>query len=176
MPKTIRRLIAFLALAGCFLLGIATTDAGDVKSYRVRIGTIEIIGETYVFTSQQEREVFDVSIFALASEDTGLLSGTGIPGPKGLVEVAFRATTGELYEYREHAKPRVMGDFLKTRKKEEIAALVFVSNSGPRVEIQVKGKTPVCRVDLVFESGPVVLWSNIPESDANPPKNEQGKK
>jgi hypothetical protein len=126
--------------------------AQEIESYKIRIGTLEVSGRAYIFRSGETVETFD------------WLTDSGAPqpgrGPRGLRQIGFRSRTGELFEFGEKLPADVVARFAKERPNDAIESLVLEGKAGHRVEINVKGRTPVCRVDLVVSGFPAVLWSN----------------
>lgn len=152
------KLLPILLAFACAWASISNVNAHDpVKSpYEVRFGTMEVKSDgLYVFRWESQEEIFDSS---------AVLSGKGIkfPGLPDLMEIGFRAKSGKIFEYGEQPKIAVVERFMREHPNEEGDTLIFRGRLDENLELKIKGKTPVCRVDVRFTDHDITLWKNLP--------------
>lgn len=140
--------------------GGVLSDEPRHTSFRVRIGTLVVNDDfkrRYVFQWDESEEVFDLSTETILRS-----AGVKFPGLSDLELVGFRAKSGELFKYGKIS----IYDLVKKIELEHpnvgLEALVFQGELEEDLELKLKGKTPVCRVDLRIEGKDVTLWKNLP--------------
>ena len=132
----------------------------NITSYEIRIGTLEVhkdVKSRYVFRWEGKEEVFNMT--------TGVESNDSVrpPGLPDQSEIGFCTKRGEVHEYGNLTKLAYLQKFSAEHPEEEIEALVFKGINNNRIEISLKEKTPLCRVDIRLGIGrDVTLWSNLP--------------
>lgn len=128
----------------------------SITTFNVQLGTLETNSEIkrrFVFrVGEEEREVFDLSILNK--------SGMQFSGLPDLHEIGIRCKSGKLFEYGEVSKNTFVEQFAKSHPDEELKALVFEGVTGQIIEIKIKGRTPVFRIDLKLDHRNITLWSN----------------
>jgi hypothetical protein len=157
------KLLSALLVTWLCCVSVTNGEPSEIKRFKCRFGTLEIAAQTYIFRCGEEVEQFDVSAAALASGQT---SGWafGRPGPVGTVELGFRSSKGELFKFGSVGRYKTFSAFLRNHDIKDIKCIVLQSVQGEQwLEVNMQGKTRVCRVDLEYADGRVTLWTNIPD-------------
>lgn len=168
------KILILTATFATFLLHAISACAAEPlpSPYKVRFGTLEINDDAkrrYVFRSGESEEVFDLS-----SESILRSSATKFPGLPDLNEIGFRTQSGKFFKYGNLAKEVFVMKFVQEHAEEIGEALIFKGLLDEDLEIKLKGKTLVCRVDMRVNDDLIrVLWKNLPEKRDSKPKEDK---
>ena len=162
-----KHIILFASSAIYLLLGAAGHAVDpSIQSFDVTLGTLELnadIKRRFVFrVGEEEREVFNFDILSS--------SGIQFPGLPDLKEIGVRCTSGKVYQYGNLTKNTFAERFMKEHPDEVGESLIFEGATGQLLEIKLKGRTPVYRIDLKVQGREVTLWSNAPETPVSQSK------
>ena len=164
----------FYFLSWGFYFSVVWASAGEIESYVIREGTMEITSTEYIFKSEDFEERIDYTLKGMLgiSRAGGAM---GAPVPSGMREIGFRSKKGKDVSYGIEFRNDVIKRFYKENPDDTVESLVFRCEGKQLVFIRVKGKTPLRRVDLRIAGETLFLWSNVegnitPEKKIDKPK------
>ena len=155
----------FIVLVTAAFGGVGMSQADEIEKYVIKTGTLEPVPLPkygYLFVSGSEERFFDMGP-----------NGRSIRGTFGmddLIQGGFKLDNGKRY-LRDGEK----GGELERRAASEnpgskVVAMLFRGEAGNILEVKVKGKTPVYRIDIKIGDREVTLWANVEKVDDPPPK------
>lgn len=131
--------------------------AQEIKTFRARLGSLEFaplpeVG--YIFRFGPETETFRPQNH-LSSKGVELKFRI-IPG---LDEIGFKLDNGIEYVYGSTSALATGQRALQEYPRHRVVSMLFEGEGKSRLEIMLKGKTPVIRVDLQVGERKLNLWS-----------------